>query len=158
MIAAEREDSGTDPWRSGWVHAGDAFAGPSRPGSRGIRFRGSHGAPAFVPPSEASMALRLAALLVSLLLARLAAAGDPLPIEVSRVLDVGSASTVFSVDLGTLPTRPVLIVEAIPDAAHPDMWIEIEVTDYDLPPGGDGWACPNPSESNRVLGRRLERV
>jgi hypothetical protein len=104
------------------------------------------------------MALRLAALLVSLLLARLAAAADPLPIEASRVLDVGSASTVFSVDLGTLPTRPVLIVEAIPDAAHPDMWIEIEVTDYDLPPGGDGSACPNPSESNRVLGRRLERV
>lgn len=49
------------------------------------------------------------------------ALGTPLP---------AGADVVLTIDLGTLAQRPVLEVEAIPDAAHADMQLEIELTNF----------------------------
>jgi hypothetical protein len=46
----------------------------------------------------------------------------------------------YSVDLGALPLRPRLIVEATPDAAHPDLELEVEISGCTL--FSTGGLCP----------------
>ena len=79
--------------------------------------------------------------------AHTALAADPLPILASNVL-LSSTATVrtYTVDLGTLPTRPALVVEVTPDGAHPNMQLQVEATNWLNGPGAPG-ACPEPTSS-----------
>ena len=47
---------------------------------------------------------------------------------------------VYSVDLGALPLRQLLIVEATPDAAHPELALEVEISGCTL--FSTGGLCP----------------
>ncbi len=82
-----------------------------------------------------------------ILAARPAAAADPLPILAANVV-LSSTATVrtYTVDLGTLPTRPALVVLVYPDAAHPNMQLQVEATNWLNVPFGPG-ACPLPTNS-----------
>lgn len=89
----------------------------------------------------------LAVLAALLLWAAPARAADPLPIQVpSGVLATTATVLSYTVDLGTLPTRPLLLVEVTPDAAHSAMQLEIEATDFLGTEVGPG-ACPGPINS-----------
>ena len=55
------------------------------------------------------------------------------PFQQSNVPLANLASEVtYTVDFSTLPLRPDLIVEAVPDSAHGDMELELEVDDCNL--------------------------
>ncbi len=92
-------------------------------------------------------ALATATLIGLLVAASSARAADPLPISTNIQLTSGGPDASFSVDLGTLPDRPWLIVEATPDAAHPDMQLQIEATNWQFPSGHPGDICPSPTQS-----------
>jgi hypothetical protein len=73
-------------------------------------------------------------------------AADPLPITTSGVLTAAVPRLDYVVDLGTLPTRPILLVEVVPDAAHAAMQLEIEAWNWIDTEFGPG-ACPGPGIS-----------
>jgi hypothetical protein len=62
---------------------------------------------------------------------------------------------VYRIDLDSLPVRPVIVVDVVPDALHGDIQLEVEVTNFSvaaLPP--DSIGCPlteMPAESWRSL-------
>jgi len=84
-----------------------------------------------------------------LLLAAAAVSGPafaaPLPIRapVVSLPTLGTVAT-FNVDLGSLPARPRIVVMAVPDSNHPNMQLQIELTDWVDMPDGPG-ACPQGS-------------
>ncbi|MBK7950526.1 MAG: hypothetical protein IPK00_17655 [Deltaproteobacteria bacterium] len=74
----------------------------------------------------------LSRLLLALILASVSARAHALVATPFHDSDVLFATTgdvlVYSVDLGSLPGRPALIVEASPDPAHPDLRLEIQIS------------------------------
>ena len=76
-----------------------------------------------------------------------AQAADPLPILASNVVLTSTATVrTYTVDLGTLPTRPALVVEVTPDGAHPNMQLQVEATNWLNGPGAPG-VCPDATTS-----------
>ncbi len=64
---------------------------------------------------------------------------------------------VYTIDLGTLPNRPVLVAEAIPGGLHPDLELEIEIDNFVGNFSGPGGGCPGPDVSDPAVGAtRLE--
>ncbi len=61
-------------------------------------------------------------------------AATPLPIVTSNVI-LSSTATIqtYSIDLSTMPTRPVLVVEVTPPLTHANMQLEIELTNVQAP-------------------------
>ena len=55
-----------------------------------------------------------------------------------------ASQLVYTIDLGTLPTRPVLVVEVTPDAAHPDMQLVIDINNFVGDFSGPGGGCAIP--------------
>lgn len=98
--------------------------------------------------SAALLAIGTAPLLLALmvvLIASPATAQVVLPYSTTIALSSVGQDETFTVDLGSLPLRPVLVVEASPDA-HPDINLELEIAD--LPQiGGDANSCPGPTDS-----------
>lgn len=76
-----------------------------------------------------------------------------LPVEVAlAALPNFGSELVYTIDLGTLPTRPALVVEVFPDAAHSDMLLEIEINGFTGDLGGPGINCNMPATSAPVPG------
>lgn len=59
----------------------------------------------------------------------------PLPVQDGSVPLADGTARIYSIDLGTLPIRPGLIVEVRPPDTHPDMQLQIEATSWVLPSG-----------------------
>jgi hypothetical protein len=111
-------------------------------GQPGERRRGSRF------PSECPIGWLARAILVCLVAtAPPARAADPLPIATNVILTAATPGASFSIDLGTLPNRPWLIVEATPDPAHADMQLEIEATNWQFQASHPGDNCPGPASS-----------
>jgi hypothetical protein len=71
----------------------------------------------------------------------------PLPFHEPMVLLTDTSPRVFTIDLGTLPTRPILVVEASLDPSHSDVLLSIEITDWLFPTSHPGTSCPGPTNS-----------
>ncbi|MBK7948217.1 MAG: hypothetical protein IPK00_05650 [Deltaproteobacteria bacterium] len=64
----------------------------------------------------------------------------PLPVEDGNVVFADGADRTYTIDLGTLPVRPGLVVEVRPPETHPDMQLQIEATSW-VPPSGYTFLC-----------------
>ncbi|MEZ4282691.1 MAG: hypothetical protein R3F21_24095 [Myxococcota bacterium] len=73
-----------------------------------------------------------------------ARAAEALPFSTSASLDSTATLLEYTIDLGTLPPRPAIVVEVTPDGAHAAMQLELRIGDWDGTPGSPG-ACPGPS-------------
>lgn len=53
-----------------------------------------------------------------------------LPVEVEAAPLAAGATLLYTIDLGTLPTRPALVAEVVPGPGHADMQLEIEFSNW----------------------------
>jgi len=53
-----------------------------------------------------------------------------LPHNATEIMLSPGGDALFTMDLGTVSERPVLVMEVVPDAAHPDMEIQIELNNF----------------------------
>ncbi len=58
----------------------------------------------------------------------------------------------YTVDFSTLPLRPNLVVEAVPDASHVDMQIELRVTNCNFDYPNEFFTCPATTTSTPTVG------
>ncbi len=83
-------------------------------------------------------------LVAALAIPALADAQVSVPFSATAAFANTSQVTSYVVDLGALPSRPELVVDAVPDAVHGDLQIQIELTDFQLQgiPGQDFGHAP----------------
>lgn len=118
---------------------GSSWGGTAMAGSAGHRDRARRIGWRFV-------ATLVALLFGAALTATSTRAATPLPIRVASVPFPTTATIqTYTLDLGTLPARPALVVELTPDPAHPNMQLQVELTNWAIA-GGPG-ACPGPANS-----------
>ncbi len=86
---------------------------------------------------EAALALGLA-----LASAGSADAQQALPIQTTLLIDDVESTQTLRADLASVPTRPVLVIEATPDTEHPDAQLQFEVTNWLTPNVNTGGNCP----------------
>ena len=72
--------------------------------------------------------------------ANVATAQVALPFASSDFFFNLASGVTYTVDLGTLPPRPILVAEVIPDTSHPDLVAEIRFENYQVHNGG-GFLC-----------------
>ncbi|MFO0687989.1 MAG: hypothetical protein U0900_04735 [Myxococcota bacterium] len=63
-----------------------------------------------------------------------------LPFEDANVVLADATARTFTIDLGTLPTRPGLVVEVRPPSNRPDVQLQIEATNW-VPSNGFAFLC-----------------
>lgn len=110
-------------------------------------------------PGPTARQARLAPLfpVVLVVLGVLASAGLTLPraaraqvaIPLNTTVSFANTSQIasFVVDLGSLPLRPELIVDALPETTDPNLRIQIEISEVQIAsPGGNNF-CPSPTAS-----------
>lgn len=76
----------------------------------------------------------------SVLCATSVSAQSALPFASSDFFFNLSSGFTHTIDLGTLPARPILVAEVIPDSSHPDLIAEIRFQNYQVHEGG-GFLC-----------------
>lgn len=94
------------------------------------------------PPLAIALALAFPLLLPAVVAAQVA-----VPFSANVAFANTSQVASYVVDLGTLPLRPELIIDALPDNAHPNLQIQIEIREIQVDsPGGNNF-CPSASTS-----------
>ena len=97
------------------------------------------------------LALLLVATATSLTVNSAAEAQQALPIVANNTTIAGRVDPqVFTIDLGTVPIRPVLKIEISPDAAHQDAFLSIRVDNWTGNYNGGGSVCPDSTASTIV--------